>query len=101
MKKIILILAIASLSSCTKNQRARWFGGTETINLPEGQVFLNATWKDSWFGQTMWISTFEPSTGKSYFYENSSFGLIEGKIEFTQTQFVNGNPLLDSTKYHY
>ncbi len=100
MKKIILILSLTALASCTQNERARWFGGTERINLPEGQIFLNATWKDSWFGQTMWISTFEPSTGKSYFYENSSFGLIEGKIEFTQNNVINHN-ILDSTKFHY
>ena len=45
---ITMIAAAASmiaLASCTDNQRARQFGGTETVDIPEGRIIVNCTWK--------------------------------------------------------
>lgn len=69
------------LSACTENQRARQFGGTETVNLPEGQAFVNATWKD----HDLWIITTDrnplDTVKRTYrFSEKSSYGLMEGTI---------------------
>ena len=49
MRKILLCLVvlIASLTSCTENQRARQFGGTITIELPPGEKLVMATWKET------------------------------------------------------
>ena len=79
--KIILIIAtaaIAFLSSCTDNQRARQFGGTETVDIPEGRVLVNCTWKQD----DLWLLTKDTTTGEMLFNEKSSWGVMEGEINF-------------------
>ena len=45
MKKILLLcISLIVLSSCTKNSRARNFGGIENVKLKENEVLLNTTW---------------------------------------------------------
>ena len=87
MKKItvpilLLVATMFATTSCTDNQRARNFGGSEKVEIPKGQVFVNATWKDD----DMWIVTKDTSNGDFHFYEKSSWGLIEGDITFTHTK---------------
>ena len=76
-------LAIASvlvctvfISSCTKNKRARTFGGKEEITLKANEKLINITWKES----NMWVLTEDTVTHIKYFRENSSFGIWEGEI---------------------
>jgi uncharacterized lipoprotein YehR (DUF1307 family) len=80
MKRILIIasVAIVFLASCTDNQRARQFGGTETVDIPEGRILINCTWKQD----DLWILTKDTTTGKMYFNEKSSFGVLEGEINF-------------------
>lgn len=84
---IAIIIAIAILlTSCTDNQRARQFGGTETIELPKGQRLVNATWKEV----DLWILTepmpdgYVPQT--KTFQEKSSMGLVEGTVIFKESR---------------
>jgi len=51
MKKIIFLIAVFGLLSCTDNQRARNFGGTETITLEPQEKFINITWKQD----NLWV----------------------------------------------
>jgi hypothetical protein len=77
MKKIIIIVLLTlTISSCTKNKRARSFGGTEEISLKSHEKLINVTWKES----NMWVLTKDTTTNISYFRENSSFGIWEGEI---------------------
>jgi hypothetical protein len=77
MKKIILsILVSLTLISCTDNQRARKFGGTEEVKLKTNEVVLNVTWK----GNEMWICTRDTTTGFVYFREKSNWGVLEGTV---------------------
>jgi hypothetical protein len=77
MKKLSFIVLMGILfASCTDNQRARNWGGTEEINLNENEVVLNVTWK----GNEMWICTKDTSTGITYFREKSSWGVMEGAV---------------------
>lgn len=80
MKNFLILSAVAilTLSSCTDNQRARNFGGTETIDIPEGRILVNCTWKQD----DLWILTKDTTTGKMYFNEKSSWGVMEGQINF-------------------
>jgi len=80
MKKILIIasVAVAFLASCTDNQRARQFGGTETVDIPEGRILVNCTWKE----EDLWILTKDTATGEMFFNEKSSFGVLEGEINF-------------------
>ena len=78
MKKIIIIATIATLgfASCTDNQKARKFGGTETIKMMPNEKFINITWKQD----NIWIITQDTLTGVISAREKSSFGVLEGKI---------------------
>lgn len=76
MRKTLYFLLLLTLVSCTANQRARSFGGTEIVTLKKNEILLNMTWK----GDQMWIQTKDTITGISYFREKSSFGWVEGEI---------------------
>jgi hypothetical protein len=77
---LILVITIATLllSSCTKNQRVKRYGGTATIELPAGQKLIHCTWKDS----NLWYLTrpmSQKDSAETYtFQEKSNFGLREG-----------------------
>ncbi len=84
MKKILLVtmlLLSLCLVGCTKQQMARNFGGTTTLNLPENIKLINVTWKE---GDSIWYLTRPSKAGdvsETYdFQESSSFGVMEGKV---------------------
>jgi uncharacterized lipoprotein YehR (DUF1307 family) len=81
LKVIAVLIAtaiIVSLSSCTDNQRARSFGGTEYITLDKGERMVNITWKKD----HLWILTKQDTTKPTTytFREKSSFGVLDGEI---------------------
>jgi hypothetical protein len=81
MKKLFIIaIAAISLVSCTENQRARSFGGTEVINLDAGTRVVNVTWKGK--DASLWILTKKDTTKATtyYFTEKSGFGVMEGQV---------------------
>lgn len=91
MKKILFIATALTLAACTENQRARQFGGTETINLPSGQQLISATWKGGkdempsiWYLTQPMDSSYVPTT--KTFQEKSSLGLIEGTVVFIESK---------------
>lgn len=78
MKKLLITLFIAAtfLISCTDNQRARSWGGTEEITLKPNQVLLTITWKEA----NMWVVTRDTITNICYAQEKSNLGWVEGTI---------------------
>lgn len=79
MKKYLLLVALAISSvcfSCTDNQMARNYGGTEEITLPKNHQLLNVTWKED----DMWVISKDTITNICYAHEKSSFGILEGTI---------------------
>ncbi len=82
MKSKLLLTAaiILTLSGCTQNERVKKFGGTMKIQVPKGQRVRNITWKgdDLWYSTTPMDSSYVPRIHT--FQENSSFGILEGKI---------------------
>lgn len=99
MKKYLLLVALAILSvfsSCTDNQMARNYGGTEEVTLQPNHVLLNVTWKQD----DMWIITRDTTTNISYVQEKSSWGLLEGTIVLNPpTKPVSSNTNIDSFNY--
>ena len=78
MKKLILFLLTCILiTSCTDNQRARRYGGTETIQLKPNEEFINISWKEA----DLWIITRDTISNIYYAREKSSFGIWEGSIK--------------------
>jgi hypothetical protein len=75
-KTLITLLAIITLSSCTENQRAKHWGGTEEVELKKNEVVLNVTWKT----EQMWICTKDTVTNIVYFREKSNWGMLEGTV---------------------
>jgi len=78
--------AIVLLSSCTENERARSFGGTQTVDLPVKTKLVNVTWKDN---SNMWILTRpmrEDETPETHtFSEKANFGVMEGSVIFKES----------------
>ena len=77
MNKITMVaITLLALVSCTDNQRARSFGGTETIKLEPNEKFMNLTWKQD----DIWVIVQDTITGTIYAKEKSSFGIMQGKV---------------------
>ena len=84
MKKLIALLAlVVTVTSCTENDKARMWGGTETITLEPGKRLVNITWKSVDKGSSsLWVLTKMDTTKPStyMFEEKSSWGIMEGKV---------------------
>ena len=72
----MIAITLLALVSCTDNQRARSFGGTETVKLEPNEKFINITWKQD----NLWIIVQDTVTGTIYAKEKSSFGVMQGKV---------------------
>lgn len=77
---IMTLMVAILLPSCTENQRAKKFGGTMKYQVPKGEEFVNATWKDD----NLWIITKSKTSTTFYMHEVSSFGLMEGTVVIRQ-----------------
>jgi uncharacterized protein YceK len=75
---------IVSLVGC--NTVTRRMGGTQTVDLPKGQKFIEATWKDD----SLWYTTRpmrESETAETFtFQESSNMGVLEGKVIFKESK---------------
>ena len=91
MKKIlILFVAMITLASCSDQERAKYYGGNTTIDLPKGEKLVTVTWKDEadiWYlTKPMTVNdsaetyTFHQSKGDIVsFTGNGTITLIESK----------------------
>ena len=87
MKKVILsILAISLLASCTQNERAKSFGGTATVNLPQGQKLVNITRKEDQIWYLTRTMNSSDSAETYTFQEESSYGMMEGTVILKETK---------------
>ena len=83
---ITMILGFILMTSCTENERAKNFGGTQTIELPAGEKLIEATWR----GEQLWYLTRPmrkceaPETFK--FREKSNWGVMEGDVIFKESK---------------
>lgn len=87
MKNFLSIIFLSTLLiGCTDKQKARSFGGSETITLPKGQKLMVITWKDD----NIWYLTKPMSDSdkvETYnFQEESSFGTWEGTVTVIETR---------------
>ena len=85
MKYILYVILIISLIGCTDNQRAKNFGGSETVEL-KGKRLVGVTWKESelWYLTRSLKSEEEPETFE--FKEKSSWGIVEGTVKFVESK---------------
>jgi hypothetical protein len=85
MKKIVIyIMVVIGFTSCTQNEIARNYGGSETIKLPVGEKLVNITWKE----EHLWVLTTDMKSDDSAhiynFKEKSSWGVMEGNITIVE-----------------
>lgn len=52
------------------------YGGVMTIQVPQGQFHIGATWKDD----NLWIENFDPDTNSCIFNEYSKGNLLQGRV---------------------
>lgn len=87
MRHLFAILLVSIICvGCTANQRAKSFGGSTTVKLPANTKLVNVTWKEA----NMWYLTRPMREGEKpetlTFQEESSFGMIEGKVIFEESK---------------
>ena len=85
MKKILYaVILLLFITGCTQNERAKTWGGTARVELPAGKKLLEATWKET----ELWYLVRDRREGEPIetyeFIEESSFGMIEGKVIFIE-----------------
>jgi hypothetical protein len=87
MKNTIIIpIFMMFIMSCTDNNRTKMWGGTMKVELEKGQKLVDVTWKETslWY-MTKPMSPFD--VAETYtFKEESSYGIIEGKVIFIETK---------------
>lgn len=79
---MLVCAALGILMACTANERARRFGGKQTIQLEKCKKFEDIGWKED----SLWILVRElkpedrmhPQT--YVFKEHSSYGIVEGMV---------------------
>lgn len=79
MKKLLIVFTtLIFLFSCTDNENARNYGGTQKIDLDPGERLQNITWKND----DLWILTKQDTTKPSVytFGEKASYGVWNGKV---------------------
>ena len=61
------------------------YGGVMSIQVPDGQYHLGATWKD----ENLWVENYNPQNNTCIFSEYSKGNLLQGKVIIK-----NCNPLI-------
>lgn len=86
MKQILFIFAMlvaTTVNAGVDQILARNLGGTQKIELSEGERLVNITWKKD----TLWILTTKDSsiTPRKYeFKENTVLGVLEGTVKIIE-----------------
>lgn len=89
MKRIILIftaIICIVLTSCTRQQMTREFGGKMEIKLPVGQELMMVTWKDNDLFYLTRPMTPDYTPVTKTFQESSSFGIMESTVLFIESR---------------
>lgn len=74
---VVFIGFIIGARGCHSYSTRHW-GGTETVEIPQGYVLVNCTWKDS----NLWLLLKDEKTGQLVFEERSALGILEGRVKF-------------------
>lgn len=82
----VTFLTACMFFACTENERARNYGGEQTVKLPKGEKLIEATWKESnlWYLTEPMDSDYVPKT--KVLKESSDFGVWNGKIIFIESK---------------
>lgn len=81
---VVLVVGLAAYYFHFQQIFVKRYGGVMSINVPEGQLHIAATWKDD----NLWIENYDPKTNTCHFSEYSRGSLLEGKVTIK-----NCNPL--------
>lgn len=81
-----ILFVSLSYIGCTNNTRTKAWGGTMKIELKPNQKLVDVTWKET----SLWYMTkpmTENDTPETYeFIEDSSWGIVEGKVIFVESK---------------
>lgn len=62
----------------------RW-GGTMSVNVPDGQYHVTATWKDD----NLWIENYDPKTNTCIFQEYSRGNVLQGHVKIKNCNHIS------------
>ena len=52
------------------------YGGVMSIDVPDGQMHIAATWKDD----NLWVENYDPATNTCHFNEYAKGNLLQGRV---------------------
>lgn len=81
---VVLIVGWAAYYFYLQQVFVKRWGGVMSIDVPEGQYHVAATWKDD----NLWIENYDPRTNVCIFSEYSRGNLLQGRVTIK-----NCNPL--------
>ena len=73
---VILLVSWTAYYFRFQNIFVKRYGGVMTIQVPEGQHHMGATWKDD----NLWIQNYDPKTNTCIFSEYSRGNLLQGRV---------------------
>ena len=73
---VILIIGMLAYYFHFQQIFVKRYGGVMTINVPDGQLHIAATWKDD----NLWIENYDPKTNTCHFSEYSRGNLLQGRV---------------------
>jgi len=73
---LILVISWSAHTFYFQQIFVKRYGGVMTIQVPEGQLHISATWKDD----NLWIENYDPKTNTCIFSEYSRGNVLEGKV---------------------
>ena len=73
---IILLVGWAAYFFHFEQVFVKRYGGVMSINVPDGQMHITATWKDD----KLWIEYYDPLTNTCHFNEYSKGNLLQGNV---------------------
>lgn len=65
---------------------ARNWGGTVTVNVPQGGEHISTAWK----GNELWTETYFPAENKCVFKQESQYNLIQGSVVISPCNYRSG-----------
>jgi len=82
---VILVIAWGMYTFRYEQSFVKNYGGVMSIDVPKGQMHMQATWKD----ENLWVENYDPESNTCIFSEYSKGSLLEGKVTIK-----NCNPLM-------
>jgi len=82
---VVLVVGLSAYYFHFQQIFVKRYGGVMSINVPDGQYHVTATWKDD----NLWIENYDPKTNTCHFNEYSRGNMLQGKVTIKDCNPLN------------